>query len=106
MSHNSNFCPEFHRAVELIGKRWSGAIVREMMAGATRFTDLMHAIPDISERMLCARLRALEEEGILQRRVLGAPPRVEYVLTDKGQDLQGVFAAVGAWADRWVTLSS
>jgi DNA-binding HxlR family transcriptional regulator len=45
MTHHSNFCPEFHHAVELIGKRWSGTIVREMMAGAVRFTDLMHAIP-------------------------------------------------------------
>jgi DNA-binding HxlR family transcriptional regulator len=102
MSHNSNFCPQFHKAVELIGKRWSGAIVREMLAGATRFSDLIHAIPDLSERMLCARLRALEEEGIVERRVLGMPMRVEYHLTVKGRDLQGVFAAVGQWADRWI----
>ena len=102
MTHNSNFCPEFHKAVELIGKRWSGAIVREMMAGAVRFTDLMHAIPDLSERMLCARLRALEEEGIVQRRVIGVPMRVEYHLTEKGSDLREVFAAVGQWAYRWI----
>ena len=102
MTHHSNFCPGFHKAVELIGKRWSGAIVREMMAGATRFTDLMHAIPDLSERMLCARLRALEEEGIVQRRVIGMPMRVEYHLTEKGRDLQSVFAAVGQWAGRWI----
>jgi DNA-binding HxlR family transcriptional regulator len=101
MTYNSQFCPEFHRAVELIGKRWTGAIVRELMAGAIRFTDLMHAIPDISERMLCARLRALEEEGIVERRVAGVPVRVEYHLTEKGSDLRGVFAAVGEWADRW-----
>jgi DNA-binding HxlR family transcriptional regulator len=101
MTHHSNFSPEFHRAVELIGKRWSGAIVREMMAGATRFTDLMHAIPDLSERMLCARLRALEEEGIVERRVLGVPMRVEYRLTEKGRDLRDVLAAVGEWANRW-----
>lgn len=102
MTHDSNFSPEFHKAVELIGRRWSGAIVREMMAGATRFTDLMHAIPDLSERMLCARLRTLEEEGIVQRRVIGMPMRVEYHLTEKGRDLQSVFAAVGQWASRWV----
>jgi DNA-binding HxlR family transcriptional regulator len=102
MSHNSNFCPQFHKAVELIGKRWSGAIVREMLAGATRFSDLIHAIPDLSERMLCARLRALEEEGIVERQVLGMPMRVEYHLTVKGRDLQAVFAAVGQWADRWI----
>ena len=63
MSHDSNFCPDFHRAVELIGRRWSGAIVREMLAGTSRFTDLHDAIPDISDRMLCTRLRELEAEG-------------------------------------------
>jgi DNA-binding HxlR family transcriptional regulator len=101
MTHNSNFCTEFHRAVELIGKRWSGSIVREMMAGTVRFTHLMHAIPDLSERMLCARLRALEKEGIVERRMVGVPVRVEYHLTEKGRDLRSVFAAVGEWANRW-----
>ena len=101
MTYNSHFCAQFHRAVELIGRRWSGAIVREMMGGAIRFTDLLQAIPDLSERMLCARLRALEEEGIVRRRVVGVPVRVEYHLTEKGHDLRGVFAAVGEWAERW-----
>ncbi|MEZ0335658.1 MAG: winged helix-turn-helix transcriptional regulator, partial [Gemmatimonadales bacterium] len=79
MRYNSNFCPDFHRAVELIGKRWSGAIVREMMDGATRFGELRAAIPDISDRMLCARLKALEAEGILARQVYAETPvRVEY----------------------------
>jgi DNA-binding HxlR family transcriptional regulator len=102
MSDNPNFCPDFHRAVELIGRRWSGAIVREMLAGTSRFTDLHDAIPDISDRMLCARLRELEAEGVVVRQVLGeAPVRVEYHLTDKGLALRSVVAAIGAWADRW-----
>jgi DNA-binding HxlR family transcriptional regulator len=102
MSHDSNFCPGFHKAVELIGRRWSGAIVREMLGGATRFGELRDAIPDLSERMLCARLRELELEGIVARQVhVETPVRVEYRLTDKGRALQGVVAAIGAWADRW-----
>ena len=102
MRYNSNFCPDFHRAVELIGKRWSGAIVREMMDGATRFGELRAAIPDISDRMLCARLKALEAEGILERQVFAETPvRVEYHLTVKGRALKTVFAAIGAWADEW-----
>jgi DNA-binding HxlR family transcriptional regulator len=102
MSHDSNFCPEFHKAVELIGRRWSGAIVREMLGGASRFTELRDAIPDLSERMLCARLRELELEGVVSREVHAEPPaRVEYRLTDKGRALQGVVAAIGDWADRW-----
>ena len=103
MSHNSNFCPDFHRAVELIGRRWSGAIVRELLGGASRFTDLHDAIPDISERMLCARLRELESEGVLTRETHAEPPaRVEYQLTEKGRALQSVVAAIGEWADRWL----
>ena len=102
MSHNSNFCPDFHKAVELIGRRWSGAIVREMLAGTSRFTDLRDAIPDISDRMLCARLRELEAEGVVARQVSGETPvRVEYHLTDKGQALRSVVAAIDDWADRW-----
>ena len=103
MTYNSNFCPEFHRAIEFLGKRWSGAIVPEMLAGACRFTELRGAIPDISDRMLCARLKGLEEEGIVERRVYPETPvRVEYQLTAKGRDLQRVFATIGEWADRWV----
>lgn len=102
MVHSGNFCPEFHRAVELIGKRWSGSIVREMLGGATRFTELRGAIPDLSDRMLCARLKALEAEGIVSREVFAETPvRVEYHLTEKGRALERVFAAIQAWADRW-----
>ena len=102
MSHNSNFCPDFHKAVELIGRRWSGAIVREMLAGASRFTDLHDAIPEISDRMLCERLRELEVEGVVARQVFAETPvRVEYHLTDKGLALKSVVAAIGDWADRW-----
>ena len=102
MLPNSSFCRDFHKAVELIGRRWSGAIVREMLAGTSRFTDLRDAIPEISDRMLCARLRELEAEGVVARQVSGeAPVRVEYHLTEKGLALKSVVAAIGDWADRW-----
>ena len=102
MSRNSHFCGDFHKAVELIGRRWSGAILREMLAGTSRFTDLRDAIPDISDRMLCARLRELEAEGVVARQVSGETTvRVEYHLTDKGLALRSVVAAIGDWADRW-----
>ena len=106
MSHSSNFCPDFHKAVELIGRRWSGAIVRELLAGTTRFTDLHDAIPALSDRMLCARLRELEAEGVVARQVCGETPvRVEYHLTDKGLALKSVMTAIGDWADRWAGCS-
>jgi DNA-binding HxlR family transcriptional regulator len=102
MSHSSCFCPDFHKAVELIGRRWSGAIVRQMLAGTSRFTDLRDAIPDISDRMLCARLRELEAERVVAREVSGETPvRVEYHLTEKGLALRSVVAALDDWADRW-----
>jgi DNA-binding HxlR family transcriptional regulator len=102
MSHDSHFCPDFHQAVELIGRRWSGAIVRELLGGATRFTELRQAIPAISDRMLCARLRELEIEGVVARQVYPeSPSRVEYHLTDKGLALRSVVAAIGEWANRW-----
>lgn len=102
MAHNSHFCPHFHKAVELIGQRWTGAILREMLAGTSRFSQLRHAIPDISDRMLCERLKRLEADGIVERRVFAETPvRVEYQLTDKGRALGPVLATIGEWADRW-----
>lgn len=102
MSYNCNFCAHFHRAVELIGRRWSGAILREMLAGGTRFSELRDAIPDISDRMLSERLKELEAEGLVTRLAHSEMPvRVEYRLTDKGRDLKRVLAAIGDWADHW-----
>lgn len=102
MSGQARFCSDFHRAVELIGKRWSGAILREMLGGSRRYSELRSAIPDISDRMLCARLKGLEDEGIVARRVYAETPvRVEYELTDKGRALQKVFDTIDEWAERW-----
>ena len=84
-----------------------GLSADEMLAGACRFSELRGAIPDISDRMLCARLRGLEEEGIVERLVHPETPvRVEYQLTGKGRELEQVFAAVDRWAGKWVDCSS
>lgn len=107
MVHNSHFCPDFHNAVELIGRRWSGAILREMLGGATRFTEIRSAIPDISDRMLSERLKELETAGIVTRRVHAETPvRVEYQLTSKGGALEKVLAAIGEWANEWCDRSA
>jgi len=98
------FCPRFHQAVELIGRRWSGAIVRALLSGETRFSDIAATIPGISDRLLSERLKELEVEGVVERHVIPETPvRIEYVLTEKGQDLADVFQAIGQWADTWVT---
>jgi DNA-binding HxlR family transcriptional regulator len=97
------FCPRFHHAVELIGRRWTGAILRAIMSGATRFSDIAHTVPGLSDRLLAERLRELEAEGVISRTVIPEMPvRVEYHLTDKGRSLQDVFGAIAAWAEDWV----
>lgn len=96
-------CPRFHRAVELIGKRWTGAIVRSLMDGPRRFSDLMQAIPGLHDPLLSERLKELECEGIVVRRVYDETPvRIEYALTPKGRSLERVVAEIERWAARWV----
>ncbi len=96
------FCPVYHRAVELIGRRWTGAILRALLAEVNRFSDLAATVPGMSDRMLSERLKELEAEGVVVRRVIPETPvRIEYELTEKGQALQGVIEAVSVWAGRW-----
>jgi DNA-binding HxlR family transcriptional regulator len=96
-------CTRFHHAVELIGRRWSGAVLRTIMDGERRFAGIRSAVPGLSDTMLAQRLRELEAEGLLDRRVVPTTPvRVEYHLTQKGAALEEVMCAIGAWADEWV----
>ena len=96
------FCPVYHRAVELIGRRWTGAILRALFSGATRFTDIAAVVPGLSDRLLSERLKELEAEGIVERRVIPSTPvRVEYTLTAKGRALGDVIAAISDWAAEW-----
>lgn len=96
-------CPRFHAAVELIGKRWSGAIVRLLLGGPVRFHDLKRAIPEISDKMLSERLKELEAAGLVLRRVIPETPvRVEYSLTAKGQALEAPLDTLSEWAEAWL----
>jgi DNA-binding HxlR family transcriptional regulator len=96
------FCPHFRAAVELIGGRWTGAIVRALLTGITRFSDLANAIPGLSDRMLSVRLKDLEAEGIVSRTVIPETPvRVEYRLTPKGQALADVVESIATWVADW-----
>jgi DNA-binding HxlR family transcriptional regulator len=97
-------CARFHEAVELIGARWTGAILHVLMRGRTRYADLRSSVPEISDRMLSERLRELEHAGIVLRHVSPEPPiRVDYELTDKGRALEPSLKAIGDWAERWVS---
>ena len=96
------FCPDYHHAVELIGRRWTGAILRAMMSGVNRFSDLSTTIPGLSDKMLSERLKELESQGIVTRRVIPETPvRIEYELTGKGRDLERVVHALADWTSRW-----
>ncbi|HSE46275.1 MAG TPA: helix-turn-helix domain-containing protein [Gemmatimonadales bacterium] len=100
----SAFCPRFHHAIELIGRRWTGAILRAMFSGRSRFSDIAAVVPGLSDRLLSERLKELEAEGVIERRVYPETPvRIEYVLTDKGRALQEIIAAVSSWAETWVS---
>jgi DNA-binding HxlR family transcriptional regulator len=98
-------CPHFHRAVELVGKRWTGAILYVLMHAERplRFSEIAHAVPDLSDRLLSERMKELERCGIVDRRVAGTTPvRVEYALTDRGRALHPALAELKGWADRWL----
>jgi DNA-binding HxlR family transcriptional regulator len=96
-------CSRFHRAVELIGSRWTGAIIQTLLKGPVRYATIKSAIPDITDRMLSERLRSLESEDVLIRRVLpDSPIRVEYELTSKGSALQKALHEIAAWAETWI----
>ncbi len=103
MTEAAAFCPHYHRAVELIGRRWTGAILRALLAGVQRFSDLKETIPGLSDRMLSERLKELESEGIVVRDVIPETPvRIEYHVTPKGRDLGAVVQALSGWAHEWL----
>ena len=105
MSVGPGLCVRFHKAVELVGRRWTGAVIQLLLPGRMRYAELRDAIPDISDRMLSERLRELEQEGIVARIVIPETPvRVEYELTPKGRALEHALAAIGKWAERWITV--
>src|SRR5213595_2084264 len=88
---------------EIIGAKWTALLVHDLSEGARRFTELEHSLPGISPRTLSERLRALEQEGIVERRCYHeAPPRVEYELTPKGEGLLPVIAAMREFGHAWL----
>jgi DNA-binding HxlR family transcriptional regulator len=101
----SKLCSRYHHAVELIGRRWSGAIISVMLNGPQGFNELLAAVPGLSDRLLAERLRELESEGLVRRTVRTGPPvRVHYALTPAGESLKPVVDSLGRWAQKWVKL--
>jgi DNA-binding HxlR family transcriptional regulator len=97
-------CPRYHEAVELVGKRWTGAILYVLLKGGRlRFTQIAQAVPDLSDRLLSERMKELEARGIVARHVSdGTPVKVCYELTEKGRQLAPALGELKTWADRWL----
>jgi DNA-binding HxlR family transcriptional regulator len=105
MSDVHPVCVRFHTAIELLGARWTGAILRVMFTGSHRYADIRAAVPGISDVMLTRRLRELEDAGLLRREVRPTSPvQVEYHLTAMGEQTKPVLDAVIAWSHRWIPL--
>ena len=95
-------CPRLSKAMELIGKRWTALIVYQLLDGAKRFNEIESSLP-ISGRLLSERLKELEKEGIVDRKVFSEVPiRVEYNLTDKGYALKDVVMSIELWSKKWL----
>ncbi|MBN2982899.1 MULTISPECIES: winged helix-turn-helix transcriptional regulator [Cohnella] len=99
----SKMCPKYEAAAELLGKKWTGLIIRVLMGGPKRFKDIKEQIPDMSDKMLTDRMKELESLGIVKRTVYPEMPvRIEYELTEKGQDLEDVTNSIQIWAEKWI----
>jgi DNA-binding HxlR family transcriptional regulator len=102
-SEPAGCCPYYHEAVELIGKRWTGAIVSVLLERSRRFSEIAAAVPQLSDRLLSERMKELEARGVVERNVIPGPPvRVEYSLTSMGRELEPALAELKRWGRRWL----
>jgi DNA-binding HxlR family transcriptional regulator len=98
-------CPKFHEAVELVGRRWTGAILEVLRQSPRplRFSEIATAIPALSDRLCSERVKELEARGLVRREVHPGPPvRVTYELTDMGRALEPALDELKAWAQAWL----
>jgi DNA-binding HxlR family transcriptional regulator len=102
-AHSNPCCPLYHEAVELVGRRWTGAILRVLMDGPLRFSEIAQAVPELSDRLLSERMKELEARGIVERTVIAGPPlRVQYELSEMGRELEPALKEIQSWARRWL----
>ncbi|MFC5469543.1 winged helix-turn-helix transcriptional regulator [Cohnella suwonensis] len=99
----SKMCPKYESAAELLGKKWTGLIIRVLLGGPKRFKDIKEQIPEMSDKMLTDRMKELEASGILTRTVYPEMPvRIEYELTEKGRHLDEVIHSIQNWGENWM----
>lgn len=96
------FCP-VAMAAEILCTRWTMVVLREMIAGSTRFNDLRRGLPKMSPALLSQRLKQLEQSGVISRvKIKGDPGIFEYQLTVAGRELRPLVEGFGVWGQRWV----
>ena len=96
------FCPVYASLMDLLSRRWMGLVLRVLMAGPHRFSQILAAVPGLSDPLLAQRLRELEAKALVKRHVLSTSPvHVEYELTEAGQDLERAVRALSDWASKW-----
>jgi DNA-binding HxlR family transcriptional regulator len=95
-------CPKYELAIDLLGKKWTGLIIRVLLDGPKRFKEIKAQIPDMSDRILTERVKELEQQNIIVRNVFPEKPvRIEYSLTEKGLALQPVIESIQSWGEKW-----
>jgi DNA-binding HxlR family transcriptional regulator len=100
----SEFCPIYASLIDMLSRRWMGIVLRVLMSGPHRFSEILAAVPGLSDPLLTQRLRELEGKKIVQRRVLPTSPvRVEYQLTEAGRDLESAVRTLSRWAEKWMS---
>jgi DNA-binding HxlR family transcriptional regulator len=103
---STDLCPKLHKSMDIIGRRWTGLIIYQLLQGPQRFNVIEASLP-ISGRLLSERLKELELEGIVLREVFPETPvRIQYSLTDKGLALESVIRDLQQWSTIWVDSDS
>jgi DNA-binding HxlR family transcriptional regulator len=102
---HGEICLRYRAAIDVLGKRWTALVLNLLMGGPMRFGELVEKLEGVGDRILSERLKELEAEGIVLRRVVPTHPvRVEYELTEKGRGLIPALKAIEAWAQKWIEL--
>ena len=100
----SAFCTQYAELMDFLGRRWMGIILRVLLGGPRRFSEILASVPGLSDPLLTHRLREMEARKIVVRRVLATSPvRVEYELTEAGRDLERAVRVLSEWASKWMT---
>lgn len=94
-------CPKFEKTVSLLSKKWTGLIIYQLLLGTQRFNEIQSAV-GISGKVLSDRLKDLEHENIVERKVIpDTPVIIEYSLSDKGRSLKPIIKSIEKWSQEW-----